>query len=510
MKKKNKNVNQDEAVMESTAAPAKKKKKKKKAPIIVSLIVIVVLVVWMVSCAMKPAPAAIVTTTQATRGDLQEIISTSGMVASEETEVIFAPVAGTLGEVKVAAGDAVKKGDVLVNYDMTQMERTLQEAALQQQKNDATYTGAMSDNSKEQAKLNEATTNLSVLEQQIKDNKSYLKDLQNKLSQNKRDSSTSLADESYNLNNKSAELQNQLAALDPTSPDYASKEQSIKGEMQSVSAEISRNSYLQSIVNSTDYVVQLEQEIADVQERITDYETYKSRMESQKTSSEATVLDSYDKVKYDADKQLAELSYQQTEENYYEAKKGVCAEFDGIVTECTAVSGASVTNGVQLLTLASSSNVKITFSASKYDLEKLAIGQKATITISGNTYEGEVSKINRMATVNASNTPMVGVEIHIVNPDDKIILGLDAKMVIDTNKTENALLIPVEAINADKEGDFLYVVENGVAVRKPVVCGISSDTMTEIKEGITEDDQIIVSAYTTIEDGMAVTAMPVQ
>ena len=49
-------------------------------------------------------------------------------------------------------------------------------------------------------------------------------------------------------------------------------------------------------------------------------------------------------------------------------------------------------------------------------MEKLRIGQKADITISGKVYAGEVSKINRMATVNASNTPMVGVEIHILEP----------------------------------------------------------------------------------------------
>lgn len=509
MKKKDKKLNQDGAVVESTAAPVKKKKKKK-APIIITLILVVVLVIWMVSCAMKPAPAAIVTTAQASRGDLQESISTSGTVVSEQTEIVFAPVAGTLGEVNVAAGDAVKAGDVLVGYNMEQMERTLQQAALQQQKTDVTYSGAMADNSENQAKLNEANTNLTVLEQQIKDNESYLKDLQNKLSKNKRDSSTSLADESYNLNIQSSQLESQLAALDSKAPDYAEKAQAIKGEMQSVSSQISRNSYLQSIVNSTDYVAELEQEIADVQDRIADYEAYKSRMESQKSSSENTVLDSYDKSGYEIDKQLAALTYQETEENYYAAKKGICAEFDGIVTECSAVSGATVANGVQLLTLANSNDLKISFNASKHDLEKLELGQKAEITISGNTYEGEISKINRMATMNESNTPMVGVEVHITNPDDKIVLGLDAKMVINTNKTENALLIPVEAINADKDGDFLFVVENGVAVRKPVVCGISSDTMTEIKEGITEEDQIIVSAYTTVEEGMAVTAMPVQ
>ena len=80
--------------------------------------------------------------------------------------------------------------------------------------------------------------------------------------------------------------------------------------------------------------------------------------------------------------------------------------------------------------------------------------------------------------------------------------------MIYTDKTENALLIPVEAINADKEGDFLYVAENGIVVRKPIVCGISTDIYTEVLEGITEQDAIILTSSSDLEEGMAVTVMP--
>jgi len=110
--------------------------------------------------------------------------------------------------------------------------------------------------------------------------------------------------------------------------------------------------------------------------------------------------------------------------------------------------------------------------------------------------------------VNASNTPMVGVEVHIDNPDDKIILGLDAKLTVNTRSVQDALLIPVEAVNADRDGDFLYVVENGVVVRKSIVCGISNDMHTEILEGITEQDQIVLTYIGSLEEGMAVTVMP--
>ncbi len=510
--KKKENKQMQEGKIVETQMPQKPKKKRKKSHIIIAIIVILFVVIRLVSCAFMPDTAAIVNTTTATRGDLQESISTSGMVESEEKKVIFAPVTGTLTEVNVEAGDSVKAGEVLAGYNMEDMDNRLQQATLQQEKSDAVYKSIMSDNSKSQAKLNEANTNLGVLEQQLKDYNARLEDLQEELSKSQRETNNALAQESLNLQNRSAELQLALQSLDTNAADYAERLKEIKEEQQSVSADLSYNQYMQQTASSSDYVTEMQKEIAEVQKHIAECEAYKAEMKSQKMSNENTVMNSNEKKQYSTDNELANLTYEQAQKEYDIAKNGICAEFDGIVTECSIVSGATVSEGMQLLTLENSKAVKISFSASKNDVEKLELGQKAEIIISGNVYDGEVSKIDRMASVNASNTPMVGVEIHITNPDDKIILGLDAKLTIYTDKAENAFLIPVEAINADKDGDFLYVVENGVVVKKMITCGISSDLYTEVIEGITEEDQIILSLVMggTIEEGMAVTAMPEQ
>ena len=479
------------------------KKKRKKTLVIIIVVIIVLLLIALRGCS-SGSQGAVVTTTNATRGALQESISTSGTVAAEQVKVFFAPAGGKLEKVHVAAGDAVKKGDVLISYDSTALDRDFRQASLQQAKTNASYDSAVSENAKNQAKLLEADSNLLVLEQQIADNKAYLKRLESDLGKSQRDTSNSLASESYDLNKKIADLQEELASMDSSDENYGKKQKQLK-QLQS---QLSRNAYLQQIANSSDYVSEMQEEIQNVRDRIAACEEYKAEMESQKKGSEAAVMDSYDRISYEADKELAEIAYAEAERAYYESKSGLCAEFDGVVTEVSAVEGSTVTEGMQLLTLESSGSVKVSFSASKQDVAKLEVDQRAEVNISGNTYTGKVSKINRMASVNASNTPMVGVEIRIDEPDDKIILGLDAKLTVYTRSVEDALLIPVEAVNADRDGDFLYVVEDGVVVRKPVVCGISNDTYTEIIEGITEDDEIILSFFGSIEEGMAVTVMP--
>ena len=68
--------------------------------------------------------------------------------------------------------------------------------------------------------------------------------------------------------------------------------------------------------------------------------------------------------------------------------------------------------------------------------------------------------------------------------------------------------MPVEGINSDNNGDFVYAAENGILVRKNVVTGISSDSYCEIIEGLNEGDQIVGSGAAYMEEGMAVTAIP--
>ncbi|MFR3250735.1 MAG: hypothetical protein ACLTQL_06555 [Eisenbergiella sp.] len=67
------------------------------------------------------------------------------------------------------------------------------------------------------------------------------------------------------------------------------------------------------------------------------------------------------------------------------------------------------------------------------------------------------------------------------------------------------MLVPYEAVNTDKEGDFCYLVRDGVIVRQDVVTGISGDTDVEIKEGILEGDTVVMSSNQTLTEGMQVT-----
>jgi len=70
--------------------------------------------------------------------------------------------------------------------------------------------------------------------------------------------------------------------------------------------------------------------------------------------------------------------------------------------------------------------------------------------------------------------------------------------------------VPVEAVNTDTTGNFVYVVENGIVVRKDVTTGISSTSFIEITGGLEEGEDVITTISTDLAEGAAVAVIPTE
>ncbi len=253
-----------------------------------------------------------------------------------------------------------------------------------------------------------------------------------------------------------------------------------------------------------DLLTQAKKDLADYQERL-------SEAKSIKSGAESAVVNGNKLAGYELNRTKSQLEGADAEKKYEAVLNGVVAGFNGVISDLNVVEGASVQEGAQLMVLESIDNVCVEFQASKYALETLALGQPAEITISGNDYTGTVTKINHVAEANSSGTPMVAVRVHIDNPDENIFLGIDAKLKILTASEKGVLQVPVEAVNVDSQGQFCYVIDNGILTKQYVTTGISSETYIQIKDGLTQNQEIVTTSVYGIglDEGMAVTAMPV-
>lgn len=443
------------------------------------------IVLFMVMNSINASNALPVVYTMAvSRGDVEQIVSTSGTVKTEESKTYFAPLAVKIGTVDTAAGDSVKKGQTLYTYDEEALADEKLLAELKMQSNEGEYESSMIKNNQYISELGEANINLDVLDQQIEDCENYVKELNQKIT----DKQDALALEGSLLQISLLDWQN-----DPGSEEYMNLQKLIQ-----------LNTYEQQ---HNDEIEMWQKEVKEYEDKIAAYKEYRSEMKSQKSSSESGAMNSGSKNKLVADTQIEKINAEETLSSIEEVEGGIKADFDGVITEMSVVEGSTPTVGAQMVTLESTEKVKVEISVSKYDLQKIAVGQEVDVTIAGNVYQGKVSKVNGMATTNNSGAAVVGVEIKIENPDSGIFLGVEAKVAVHTDMAEQVLVVPIEVINSDQEGSFVYAVENGILTKKRITTGISSNTLCEVTEGLNEGDQIVSNVVMGLEEGMAVTAI---
>lgn len=479
-----------------------KKRKKKVIKIVAGVLVVVIIAGIFIGSRNQGTTAIPVYTQQAFTGEISSELDTSGTVKAENTITYFAPTGTKIAGVQVQAGDVVKKGDMMVCFDEEALAYAQKQSELEQRISATDYSATVQTNQEQQAKLAQAQSDIASLEIQKENYEKYIDDLTNGITDvtalRKADLYADIYSVEKEINNYDLAMQ---TPTEDTDMDALLRKKTEKtNELNKLQNELSMLSDYKTSYGWEDLLTQAKKDLADV-------ETKLQEAKADKSSAEASIVNDGKIASSQLSQEKTKLTVQDAQNKYQEALNGIVADYDGVVTDLSATQGATVQEGTQLLVLESYDEICVEFQASKYDLENLAIGQKAVIDISGKEYEGTVTKINKMATPNSSGVPMVAARVHIDNPDSNVYLGIEARLKITTAQRQDALLVPVEAVNIDNDGNFCYIIENGALVKKYITTGISSSDYIEVTDGLSEKEEVVTSAVMDMdmEEGMEVT-----
>lgn len=438
-------------------------------------------------------------------GDIDTELSVSGKVIAEESVTFFAPASAKVEGIEVSKGDVVRAGDMLLCFDEDAVAYARQQTELAEKISSADYNSNVQYNNEQKTKLAQAEADIAECEAQIDNYEKYIDDLTNGITDMTALEKADLYARKYSIekqiNNYDLALQFPTEETDVEM--LSAKKMEKQMELNKVSDELSQLSEYKTDYGWEDLLTQAKKDLADYQERL-------SEAKSAKAGAESAVVNGSKLAGYALNRTKSQLESADAEKKYEATLNGVVAGFNGVISDLNVVEGATVQEGAQLMVLESIDDVCVEFQASKYALETLALGQPAEITISGREYIGKVSKINHVAEANSSGTPMVAVRVHIDNSDENIFLGIDAKLKILTASEKGVLQVPVEAVNIDSQGQFCYVIDNGILAKKYVTTGISSETFIQIIDGLTENQEIVTALVygSGLDEGMTVTGVP--
>lgn len=196
----------------------------------------------------------------------------------------------------------------------------------------------------------------------------------------------------------------------------------------------------------------------------------------------------------------ASLSYQQSQL----ANTVITSPISGEVGAKNVEIGNTVSSTTQAVTVVNLDRVKVQVAVGEQHIGKIKQGQEVRVIVPSVREEPFTGLITNLSPAADPKTKSFYLEVKLENPDRVLKQGMFAEVHISTDRKENVLTVPVDAVVQKSGENIVYTVVDGAARENRVKVGISDGKVTEITGGLNEGDQVIVLGQQGLVDGTKV------
>ena len=175
----------------------------------------------------------------------------------------------------------------------------------------------------------------------------------------------------------------------------------------------------------------------------------------------------------------------------------ITADRSGTVIS-TAGADAAVESGTSIATIAGTDSLVLTSAVSELNIARIQPGQPVEFTLSAypdDVFTGTVSKIAGSARSQYSGAVLETVVDVLISPDStdpRLRSGLTADVRFQLSDPRKICVLPYNAIGQDEEGEYVYLLENGAAVKHKIFTGAEFSDGTEVIKGATINDKVFL------------------
>jgi macrolide-specific efflux system membrane fusion protein len=465
------------------------------------LLTLSAVVVIPVGCGSGATPTTAGQVVKVQRGNLVTQITGVGNLAFSQTVDLPFEIDGTVSEILVAAGDSVKKDQVLSRLDTSAWQDEINTLTSQ-------ATAALRTLTAKQRSVTQAQQNLAVAKQGIQT------------------ANNTIIAKQLSLLQAQINLQNAQLALEDAEASTSDEVQIEIKQLQVQLAQGQVNTAQTDLNNAATFGIQNAQAAVD--------------------DAAAKLVDAITAV---GDAQMA---LDEANQNLVDAKSAspeVKAPFDGLITNVNVAGGDEIKTGTVAVTIADPNKFEATVMVSELNILKIQVGGLATVQVealSGVGIPATVSFIAPSATISSSvvnyqvkvqlaslssitsnqttisnnmtsgnfsaggssgrfgqasgssnqTRPQIRPQIQSLS-NTQLVQGLTVTVNIITAQANNVLMVPTQAIISQGGQTSVQVMANGVAESREVQTGISNSTYTEITSGLNEGDEVLVTQTTS-------------
>ena len=155
--------------------------------------------------------------------------------------------------------------------------------------------------------------------------------------------------------------------------------------------------------------------------------------------------------------------------------------------------------------------MKVTFTAPERYLSQLKAGSRVEIStpaLPGRTFQGSISVVDPIVDADSRTIRVVA---RIPNSERVLRPGMSANVVVTFSERPNSLMIPDEAVFAEGNQSFVFVVKpDSTVARAAIELGSRDSSRVEVLRGLEPGTTIVRTGHQKLFDGAHVMPIPEQ
>lgn len=195
----------------------------------------------------------------------------------------------------------------------------------------------------------------------------------------------------------------------------------------------------------------------------------------------------------------AELQYESAKLAYERQVQysSVTAPISGKIESCDVDVHDRVTQSQDLCVITGEGGNLLSFYVTQRMMKNCAVGDQLEIIKNDSSYSACISEINSMVD---SSTGLFKVKARIEETGE-LAPGTTVKLNLVTDRTENAMLIPVDAVYYSGGQAYVYLYRDGLASMAQIEVGLEDSEHVEVLGGLSADDLVVSTWSSNLYEG---------
>jgi multidrug efflux pump subunit AcrA (membrane-fusion protein) len=185
----------------------------------------------------------------------------------------------------------------------------------------------------------------------------------------------------------------------------------------------------------------------------------------------------------------------------------VYAPVSGLVVTNPVSEGSTVSTATTLFTIAVAEDIEIEALIPEREVGQLRTGLRAEVRLEAFPGEVFIAELSRLSPVLDPASRTKKVTLRFIAHDRRINPGMFARVKLNTRIYQHVVSIPQEALLENRGSPVVYVLdahgagETARVFMREVVAGVSIDGETEIKEGLSAGEPVVIQGQQFLTDG---------